>query len=86
MNRVSLNELPESVQTFLQSVRADEGVIVENPGGQAWIGVVPYRQASAEEQAAGWRRIQDFQAKVGKMMAATGATEEEFDRLVQEDD
>jgi hypothetical protein len=86
MNKVSLNELPQSVQTFLESVWADEGVIVEKPGGQPWIGVVPYLQASPEEQAAAWRRIQEFQAKVGNMMAETGATEEEFDRLVQEDD
>lgn len=83
MQKVALEDLSADIRSFLAKVRKGNGIFVEDETGRVRYGVMSYEEATPCEQAAAGKRLQRLQKKVGKMMARTGKTEEEFDRLVQ---
>ena len=53
--------------------------------GQLQFGVTSYYRANVEDRAEAWRRLEELQEKVGRSMAEQGVTEENIDRVLQED-
>ncbi len=85
MQRISITDLNDSVRSFLRKARR-EGIVVEDERGRAQCGIVPYREATAGARQRAWREIKKIQRKVGRTMKRKRTTEEEFDRLLQEDE
>ncbi len=84
MRKMLLNELNPAVRSFLEKVRRN-GVVIEDSKGRVKYGIVQYAEASRKQQEAALKRLGRIQNKVGKMMARTGKTEDELDRLLQDD-
>lgn len=85
MEKIDINTLSPPVRSFLKQVRKRNGAVIEDEQGRGLLGVIPYDEASPREQAAAIKRLKRIRSKVAKMMKRTGKTEEEFDRIVQED-
>ena len=86
MKSVKLTELSEAVRSFLREAFEGGGVVIEDDSGSSHGGVFPYTRASAEEQAESWGRLQALQKRVGDRLRKQGKTEEELDRILQEDE
>ena len=86
MRKVTITKLSKPVQDFLAQARRGKGILVEDENGRARFGVIRYSEASAAVKARAWKDIEGIQRKVGRMMRKTGKTEEEFDRLLQEEE
>jgi isopentenyl diphosphate isomerase/L-lactate dehydrogenase-like FMN-dependent dehydrogenase len=52
----------------------------------AYSGVTPYYRANDQERAAAWQRLEALQQEVGRRMVEKGITEDDIDRVLQEDD
>ena len=83
---VNIKELSQPIQSFLTDVKDGDAVLVADDTGQIQYSVVRFAQASKAERDKAWRYIEEIQTDVGQMMKRTGKTEEELDRLLQEDD
>ena len=86
MKKLKLADLNEAVRSFVTGIGEGESVLVEDETGRARYGVIPFREAPPEEQEAAWQDIQDIQREAGDRMRARGQTEEDLDRILQEDD
>ena len=86
MKKVRLNELNESVRSFLEQLRDGESIMVEDENGQLQCGITPYFKASAEERRQAWRELEELQDRVAASMQEQGVTEEDVDRLLQAED
>ena len=86
MKRVRLNELDKTVRAFLDQVKGGESIMVEDENGQLQCGITPYFRASREEREQAWRDIEALQDKVAQSMKEKGITEEDVDKLLQEDE
>ncbi|MEX0701007.1 MAG: hypothetical protein WD069_02825 [Planctomycetales bacterium] len=80
---VKLNELSESVRTFLDEALAGEGTVIEDERGRTRGRVVPVTLAPTSEQDSAWRRLKAIQRKTRQRMLAAGRTEGELDRILQ---
>ncbi len=85
MQKITISTLSPPIRSFLKQVRKGNGAVIEDEQGRGLMGVIPYEEPSAHEQAAALNRLKRIQRKVGKMMKRTGKTEEQFDRIVQKD-
>ncbi len=83
MCKIVISELSPPVRSFLREVRRGNGAVIEDEHGRGLVGVIPYAEASAPEQAAAIERLERIQRKVGRTMKQNGKTEEEFDRIVR---
>ena len=86
MQKITLDELSEPVRLFLSQVPKTGGVIVEDGGGRVCFGVIPYQEAPASEQAAARARLAELQQRVGQQFQAQGKSEEELDRILEDDE
>jgi len=86
MRKVTITKLSKPVKDFLAQARKGRGILVQDENGRARFGVVRYVEASAAAKERAWKDIERIQRKVGRMMRKTGKTEEEFDRLLQEEE
>ena len=86
LRKIKITELSESVRSFLDEVRSGGGVIVEDESGRPRYGVSPYDQATEDERQAAWLRMRRLQREVRLRMEAEGKTEEELDRILQEEE
>ena len=85
MKKVRLSELSEPVRSFLEQVTPDESIMVEDDDGHAQYGVIPYQSDTPEERLAAWQEIEEIQREVGQSLLRQGITENDVDRLLQED-
>jgi hypothetical protein len=85
MRKVAFRELSRDVRSFLTQVRNGEGIVVEDDKGRARYGIIPYLEATMEERAEARKRIKRLQRKVAKAMKAQGVTEEDVERLLEDD-
>jgi hypothetical protein len=86
MRKVSLDDLNSAVRAFLAQASNGHGILVQDGQGRARFGIIPYKEASAARKRAAWKEIQKIQRKVGRMMKKTRRTEEELDRLLQDEE
>lgn len=86
MDTVRLNEVSDDVRTFLNRAFSGGGVLVEDESGRARGGVLPYFEASDEEKRLAWQGMERLQQKVAAAMKRQGVTEDDIDRVLQEDD
>ena len=85
MKSVKLTELTDDVRSFLSQAGEGGGVMAEDETGQARYSVAPYHQSTAEERAAALKWLERTQHKSRQAMEAQGVTEDDLDRLLQED-
>ncbi|MGH7202172.1 MAG: hypothetical protein ACREJB_16325 [Planctomycetaceae bacterium] len=81
-----LTELSEDVRAFLDQARQGNGVTVEDETGQARYSIAPCHQPTVQERSEAMKRLQQLQQQTRRAMVERGVTEEEVDRLLQEDD
>ena len=86
MQKITIDELSEPVRLFLSQVPKTGGMIVEDERGRICFGVIPYQEAPASEQAAARVRLGELQRRVGEQLQAQGKSEEQLDRLLQDDE
>ena len=86
MQRITITQLSEPVRLFLAQVLQSQGVVVEDENGRAQFGVIPYAEATAEEQAAAWEKLRRLQEKTAKAMGSAGVTEHDVEQAILEDD
>lgn len=86
MKKVAINELSQPVRSFLDQVKNGEAIVVQDEQGRSRYGVVPYIEATPAERERAWKEIEKIQRKVGKTMQKKGLTEDDFDRLLQEEE
>ncbi len=86
MKKVAINELSQSVRSFLDQVQNGEAIVIQDEQGRSRYGVVPYVEAAPEEQKVAWKEIEAIQRKVGENMKKRGQTEDDLDRLLQEEE
>lgn len=84
--RIRENEMSEAVRAFLKEAFEGGGVVIEDESGRTRGGVVPFVEASEEERERAWQWIEQLQGRVGESMRRQGVTEEDVDRVLQEDD
>jgi hypothetical protein len=85
MKTVKLTELSEDVRSFLGEAGKGDGVMVEDETGQARYSIAPYHRSTADERAAALERLRRLQNETRLAMEEQGVTEEDIDRLLQED-
>jgi len=86
MKKIRLTELSDAVRSFLDQVRTGESIMVVDENDQLQCGITPYYRASERERAEAWERLEVLQERVGRRMAKKGITEDDIDRVLQEDD
>jgi hypothetical protein len=86
MQTVRLNDLCEPVRSFIEQASLGDGIIVADETGRARCGVVPYRQATAEEKRLADESLTRLRRKVDQAMTEQGVTEGDIDRALEEDD
>jgi hypothetical protein len=86
MKKVRFSELSKQVQQFLEAVKSCGSIAVVDDDDQLQCGVTPYYRANDQERAAAWQRLELLQQEVGRRMAEKGITEDDIDRVLQEDD
>ncbi|HVA50368.1 MAG TPA: hypothetical protein VNH11_28700 [Pirellulales bacterium] len=86
MQKISMDQLSEPVRLFLSQVPKTGGVLVEDERGRVCFGVIPYQEAPASEQQAARVRLATLQQRVGERLQAQGKSQEELDRLLQDDE
>lgn len=84
VQRITLDQLSEPVRLFLSQIPKEGGMLVEDERGRVCFGVIPYREASGSEQAAARLRLAELQQRVGERLQ--GKSEEELDRILQDDE
>jgi hypothetical protein len=84
VQKVRISELGDAVRAFLGRAVEGQIIVVEDEGGRAAYSVVPVLQPSPKQQQEAWQDILQLQQQVGRSMAARGATEEDIDRILQE--
>lgn len=84
MQRISLDQLSEPIRLFLSQIPKQGGVLVEDEGGRVCFGVIPYQEAPAPDQAAARLRLAELQQRVAERLQ--GKSEEELDRILQDDE
>lgn len=85
MKTMKLTELSDDVRSFLDQAQEGDGVRVEDETGQARYSIAPYHQETAEERSAAQERLRQLQRKTRRAMDEQGVTEEDIDRVLQED-
>lgn len=83
--KIRENEISEAVRSFLREAFEGGGVVIEDETGRVRGGVMPYRQATPEEQEQAWNRLRQIQQEVGDKMRARGETEADLDRILREE-
>lgn len=86
MQKIAISNLSEPVRLFFSQLPKDEGILVEDEKGRACFGVIPYQEASTAQQAAALGRLGELQKRVGDRLAAEGKSEEDLDRILQDDE
>lgn len=86
MKKVQINELSEPIRLFLEQLRDGESIMVEDENGRLQCGITPYFKATNEERQQAWRDLEELQDRVAASMDEQGITEEDVDRLLQEND
>lgn len=85
MEVISLERLSKPVQAFLAKARDGSGLVVQDQQGRAFCGVIPYREATPSVQRAALQRLERLHKKVAATMRKRRTTEDDFDRIVQQD-
>ena len=86
MNKIRLTELSQAVQDFLGQVLAGDGVEIEDESGRIRGGFIPYRDPTAAEIERADASLERLRKKTGEGMKRAGVTEDDIDRVLQEDD
>lgn len=86
MKAVKLSELPDEVRLFFEGIQSGDVVTVEDEQGRSRFSIAALFRASDEERAAALSRLRQLQEKTRQAMQASGVTEEDVDRVLQEDD
>lgn len=86
MEKLRLERLSKTVRAFLDQARKGGGVLVEDDQGRTVVGIIPYLEATPEEQERAWREIEEIQAKVAQSMRQHGVTEEDLVQEILKDD
>lgn len=86
MRKIKIDDLSAPVRAFLAQATNGNGILVQDGKGRARFGIIPYKEASPARKNAAWKEIQKIQRKVGRTMKETGRTEEELDRLLQDEE
>lgn len=86
MRKVSIADLSEAVRSFLSEVIESDGVVIEDEAGRPRCGVIPYREASPEEVERANASLERLRRKAGQAMQQQGVSEEDVDRVLQEDE
>jgi hypothetical protein len=86
METIRINELSDDVRAFLDRAFAGNGVLVEDERGRARGGVVPYFEADDAEKRRAWEGLKQLQQRVAASLQRQGITEDDLDRVLQEDD
>lgn len=84
MKKIAFAQLSEAVRRFLAQVRPGEGMMVEDEAGRPRYGVLPYVEASPEEQARAWQRIEKLQRKVGRSLKRQDITSTDVENLLSD--
>jgi hypothetical protein len=82
---IRLTELDDDVREFLTSALAEGGLVFQLPDGRRCGALVPWTEAMAEEREAARERLREIARRTRERMEADGRTEEELDRILQED-
>ena len=86
MKRVRLTELSDDTRRVLADAEQDGGLVVEDERGRARSRVYAYPEPTEAERRAAWDRLKGFQKKVQQSFDEQGVSEDDLDRLIQEDD
>ena len=86
MKKVRFSELSDAIRSFLAGIEPGETLVVEDDQGRLQYGITPCVEATPEERAAAWERIEKFQQLVGNSTARRNQSEEDLDRVLQEDE
>lgn len=83
---LKISELNEPVRILLDQMQADDIVTLEDEQGRARFIIAPVVRASPAERAAALSRLRHLQEETRQSMQGQGVSEEDVDRLLQEDD
>jgi hypothetical protein len=86
VQKVLWQDLSPDVRAFLAQVKGGTRVLVSGADGQPQFGVVGLQVASPRQRAAAQKRLDRIRRKTGAMMKRTGKTDDELDRILQEED
>jgi hypothetical protein len=86
METVRLNDVSEEVRAFLDRAFGTGGVLVADAAGRACGGVLPYFEVTDEQKRSAWQSLERLQEKVAASMQRQGVTEDDVDRVLQEDE
>ena len=80
-----MTELSEDARQLLADAEQGGGLVVEDDGGKARR-VYAYPEPTTEERSEALERMKSFQDKVQRSFDDQGVTEDDLDKLLQEDD
>jgi hypothetical protein len=85
-NSVKLADLSDDVQSFLGQANEEGGILVEDDEGNPCFSVAGFRRPTPEQRRKALEELAEIQRNVRLQMEADGRTEEELDRIIQEDE
>ena len=86
MKKVRLSELSEPVRSFLNQIKPDESIMVEDDNGELCCGITPYAKATPEEKRRAQASLENLWEHTAQTMRESGVTEADIDRDLQEGD
>jgi len=85
-NTVKLADLSDDVQSFLGQAGEEGGILVEDEEGNPCCSVAGFRRPTPEQRRKALESLAEIQRNVRLQMEADGRTEDEIDRILQEDE
>jgi antitoxin (DNA-binding transcriptional repressor) of toxin-antitoxin stability system len=84
--KVVLADLSEPIQQFLNQIGPGKAVVVEDESGRACYGIIPYQEATEQEQARALADLRKLQKEIGDRSRALGRSEAELDQILTDDE
>ncbi len=86
MKKVRLSDLSEPVRAFLNQIKPDESIMVEDDNGELRCGITPYTKATPAEKRRARASLENLWKHTEQAMRESGVTEADIDRDLQADD
>jgi len=86
MKKIRLTEMSEAERRLLTDAEQSGGLVVEDDRGQTRSRLYAYREPTEVQRQAAWEGMKDFQKNVQQSFDEQALTEDDLDRLLQEDE
>jgi hypothetical protein len=82
---VSIKQLSQDVRELLSNAEQAGGLVIEDENGRPRSRIYAYPEPTEAQREAAWARMQEFQKNVQQSFEEQSVSEDDLDRLIQEE-